>query len=433
MAGVRYFSVLLSAAIFVTLFLVLRAQKVRWPLLFAMLPLCMGPFLARAIMIRSHVLSISLLLIGMHFMLTRKWKLLGVLGFIYAWSYTFPFLLVMTAVPFIAGVFFVERKFDRKLLAAATAFAGVTLGLVIHPYSPLTFETFLTYIQVTLTGASKSTSAIELGNEIYPMTWRDFFLNIPLYTLVMASIAAIFARAFKSMKAETVGAACAALFWYLLSLHFERFMEYGVPLVVLALGLAVRDLTAAEWKFVETKSLLLGAAAFCGCLPFHLLTLSLAWETVKDKPPARFRNAAAWMEQNLEPGETVAQLFWVEFPELYYSGYRQNYLWGLDPTYTVRDNPETAVLLEKMRVSGNIHPEILAEKFHTRFLILGHAEAMKYGVFALANWEPVYADQYALIFALNGRYGPPPDFGTKIRTEPRKFFPARSIRIKTDE
>ena len=52
-----------------------------------------GPFLLRLSYVRSHVLSVALALLGLHLLLKRREKALFALGFVYAWSYTFPFVL----------------------------------------------------------------------------------------------------------------------------------------------------------------------------------------------------------------------------------------------------------------------------------------------------------------------------------------------------
>lgn len=67
--GARLFACLLSMTVVVTLFCVLRANRARWPAFFAALPLAMGGlFIARLGMIRSHVLSMLLILLGVHFL-----------------------------------------------------------------------------------------------------------------------------------------------------------------------------------------------------------------------------------------------------------------------------------------------------------------------------------------------------------------------------
>ena len=88
------FAVLLSVTVIGALYWLLRANKVSWPLFFSALPFGMGGlFIARLGMIRSHVLSMLLLLFGIHFLLHRRWLALFVLGFVFAGSYTVPFVL----------------------------------------------------------------------------------------------------------------------------------------------------------------------------------------------------------------------------------------------------------------------------------------------------------------------------------------------------
>ena len=68
--GARMFAVLLSVTVIGVLYWLLRANKVSWPLFFSALPFGMGGlFIARLGMIRSHVLSMLLLLFGIHFLL----------------------------------------------------------------------------------------------------------------------------------------------------------------------------------------------------------------------------------------------------------------------------------------------------------------------------------------------------------------------------
>jgi len=137
--GARIFATLLSVAVLVALYLLLRAHKVRWPLFFAALPLAAGGlFIARLGMIRSHVLSMLLLMVGLHFLLKRSWKALLGLGFLYAWCYTMPFVLVMTTVPFALGCWAAQGGLDWKSSTAAGLVS--VLAPAVHPSLPLTLE-----------------------------------------------------------------------------------------------------------------------------------------------------------------------------------------------------------------------------------------------------------------------------------------------------
>jgi hypothetical protein len=244
--GARLFLVLLSVAVVVVLWLVLRAHAVPWPTFVAALPLASGGlFVARLGMIRSHVLSMALLLVGMHLLLGRRWRALLALGFVYAWSYTVPFVLVMTAVPFAIGRWARGGGLDWRSVAAAGA--GAVLGLVVHPYSPLTLETFLTSLQIFSLGMQGvARSGVELGNEIYPYPLPVLWDIYPLLLVLAVALVAVVAVRFRRLSADAVGAAAAATFWFGMTLASARFVEYQVLLLAVAVGLVARDLLAAD-------------------------------------------------------------------------------------------------------------------------------------------------------------------------------------------
>ena len=226
--GARIHAAILSVAVLGALYLVLRAQRIRWPLFFTALPLASGGlFIARLGMIRSHVLSMLLLMAGLHFLLRKNWKALLALGVLYAWCYTMPFVLLLTAVPFAIGVWAVSGELGWR--APAAAGLGSILGLALHPYSPLTLETFLTYVQVFHLGVQGTgRSGLELGNELYPYSLPVLFSIYPLVLILMpllAAFAAFLAFRWKRLAPDTWGLLTATFFWFLMTLVAPRFTE----------------------------------------------------------------------------------------------------------------------------------------------------------------------------------------------------------------
>ncbi|MDP2876894.1 MAG: hypothetical protein Q8O00_11970, partial [Holophaga sp.] len=394
--GARVFATLLSVAVLGALYLMLSAHKVRWALFFTALPLAAGGlFIARLGMIRSHVLSMLLLMVGLHFLLNRRWKALLGLGFLYAWCYTMPFVLVMTAVPFALGYWAARGGLDWKSSAAAGM--GSVLGLALHPYSPLTLETFLTYVQVFRLGLQGSAkSGLELGNELYPYPLAVFFDIYPLVLILVPLVviaAAYLALRRRVVTPETWGLVAAMLFWFGLTLATPRFVEYSVLLMAVAAAFVVRD----GWPELEAlisnrKQLRRGLAlvALCLLLGFHLRSLGLTLIPFgftgfythyqsKAAPPRFFTGASAWMKEHLAPGETVINLYWDDFPDLFYDGYRQHYLWGLDPTYSLRADREKTLWLERMRKGDALLDGTrMAKAFNARYLILRLSRAGAY-------------------------------------------------------
>ncbi|MCK6472252.1 MAG: hypothetical protein L6R28_10940 [Planctomycetes bacterium] len=406
--GARVFLALLDAGILAALYFVLRRQKVPGAALFPLLLLCLGgPAVLRLLLIRSHVLSILLLVAGLGLMMEKRWKALAVLGFVFSWSYTFPLVLVMTAVPFAAGRWFGGGGLDWR--SPLAAFGGVAAGLAVHPYSPHTMELFLTILDIVRGGLQGSGASMTLGAEIHPLSTRDFLLGMPMFVGLWMTIALCGWGLGKRVAAETMGALCAALFWLGMSMVFFRFVEYGAPLAALAAGMVFRD----AWPGLRLHLASVRARAVAGglavaLLAAHLWAMHYAAEVTAALDPPRYRGAAAWMARNLGEGETVVNLWWDDFPDLYYDGARQRFLWGIDPNFTQRWDPEVAGKLEAMRDQKTpLDARWLAETFHSRVMVLAHSLALRYPVLTTDAWKPVYVDASAVVFALTGPEGPP--------------------------
>lgn len=407
--GARAFMVLLSVAVIVVLFVLLRRHRVPWPTFFAALPFATGGlFIARLGMIRSHVLSMALLLVGVLLLLERRWRALAVLGFIYAWCYTVPFVLVMTAAPFAIGRWLGRGGLDARSVLAAGG--GALLGLALHPYSPLTLETFLTLVQIFRMGLQGvEGSGIELGREIYPYPLPVLWNIYPLLLLLAAGLVAVTLLRWRRLSPEALGASAAATFWSGMTLASARFVEYQVLLLALALGLVARDLVAAGGparRLAEDRTWRRTAAALAALallVGFHVRSMGFYWRYQTETAPARFFDgAAAWMARNLAPGETVINLYWDDFPDLFYSAPRQHYLWGLDPTFSLRfDAPRTAALEQMRRATVPLDGAALRQMFGARWLVLRVKKDRDYPELHVPPFHLVYRDPSAVLYRID--------------------------------
>jgi len=404
--GARIFAVVLAVTVLVVLYVVLRLNQVRYPLFFTALPLSMGIiFINRLGMIRSHVLSMLLLVIGLHLLQKRDRRALFLLGFVYAWSYTVPFVLAMTAAAFAVGEWMATRKLDWQ--TPLLSFLGSCLGLAIHPYTPLTLETFLTYVQVfasVLPGTE--TTGIALGSELYRVPLMNFLNHNPMLTILTPIILLVSVWFRRSLTGATGGICAAAIFWAAMTLVSPRFVEYSVLVVVLALALLVRDLQPqlnkpGSWLMrPRFKAYIVFLAIYLLGL-YHIRTL-VYYEVIQARvTPRQFQGASTWMEKNLVPGETVINLFWDDFPDLFYDGYRQTYLVGLDPTYAVREDRDRLLLLEQFASRKiPLEPKVLNETFRSSYMVLGVERAGKFPELKRGSLREVYRDSLSVIYAL---------------------------------
>jgi hypothetical protein len=408
MTGARIFGVLMALAVVATLYWLLRAQGVPWATWFAALPLATGGlFLARLGMIRSHVLSMALLLLGVHLLLQRRWRGVAVLGFVYAWCYTVPFVLLLTAAPLAVGRWTGRDGLDWRSVGAAGL--GAAAGLVLHPYSPLTLETFFTYVQIFRLGlAGADQSGFELGNEIYPYSPRVFFDIYPLIVILVPVLMLAVALRWRQVAAETKGVVLATLFWAAMTAVSARFVEYLALLLAIATGLVVRDLVRSpeglpRWVPRGRRWALAAALAALGLLAgLHARSLDF-YRTYQFQfsPPRFFDGAGAWMASHLEPGETVINLFWDDFPDLFYSAPRQQYLWGLDPTYSIRFDLEKARMLERARQHrAPLDGPSLRDAFQSSHIVLRTSRAGGFGELRRRPFREVYRDGSAVIYRI---------------------------------
>ena len=409
--GVQVFSIMLSALVLAALLLVLRAHGVPWPALFVFLTLCAGGlFIARLTMIRSHVLSILLQVIGLHLLLQpRRWKLLFLLGVVYAWSYTVPLALLMTAAPFVAGRWLWKGGLDWRAVLAAGL--GAVVGLAVHPYTPLTLETFYTYVQVLTQGLSGVERAgVELGNEIYPYPPAVFWDIYPLLSVAGLALLPAALASRRRLQPGTGGAVMAATFWFGMTLASARFAEYSVPLQAAAWALVVRDMAASGAplnRFFGSRrrlQALVMIAVLGGAVALHVRCLGFYSVYRNLNPTLQFRGATEWMARNLAPGAVVVNLDWDDFPELYYDGNRQRYIWGLDPTYSLREDRALALLLEDYaRGRRPVNPALLRRRLGAEVMIMRRNRIAGRPGLAEQRIPIVYSDRWAVVFDLRGR------------------------------
>src|SRR5712692_3003990 len=161
--GAKLAAVVFSSLGIVSMFALLVVQRSRFRWLW-LAPLIAGSehFLYRMSMTRAPALSLALLGAGTYLILKRKHLWLGMLSFIFVWSYSlFPLILVF-ALAYSVAVYLSERRID--LWGAVTSFLGIIAGLVINPYFPKNLSLLREHVLMKYT----STYVVPVGVEWDP-------------------------------------------------------------------------------------------------------------------------------------------------------------------------------------------------------------------------------------------------------------------------
>jgi len=146
-------------------------------------------------------------------------------------------------------------------------------------------------------------------------------------------------------------------------------IEYWIPATVFATALLSRNLnlmTDATWG----KNLIVAAC--------FLLALSYT-KTIKAKliidsgnNPDKFKEISDFLALNTEQDEIIANLYWDDFPFLYFHNPKNRYLTGLDPNFLYYASPKKSRLLEALIQNPEVLTKIdkiVTTEFQSRYLI----------------------------------------------------------------
>ncbi len=395
--GAKVATWVLDTAFVAVLALLLAGNGVRAPWLWVLLVPALGNhFLFRMIEVRAHVLSVTLFLLGVHFLLKRRPLALWIVGFVYSWSYAAPHVLVGFAVVHAAAATWEDGRPVWRPLAASVM--GVFAGLVLHPYFPNDLRLWWVQNVLVLSAAwgAGGDAALRLGEEFSPVTMREFLLTATLPALCLGGtlLAGAFRRRELSSRTRLLVAFAAAAFvLYCLS---AKLVEYFAPLALLAFASTASDLWPEGRRTWRRVLVVLMAAAVAGALVGKSLSDTRRYATTLPGPG--LEGAAKWIRDNVPKGETIVHLDWGDFPELFFFDPSHRYLVGLDPMFAFVRNPSKMRLIEDIRARRRpLDPAELGWTFNARYLVVRRYLKDRADDALLT---PVYEDDAAAVYQL---------------------------------
>ena len=330
--GAKLASIIMPSLAFLAIWWLLRGQKVPYAAVWTIgLFAVSEAFLYRMSMPRAQSLSLLLLVLGLHWLLQGKYKLLLPLGFVFVWAYNaFPLLLVVAGTYAIA-TFMLERRIAWQAIVYPAI--GIGLGLIINPYFPENIDFILGHLLPKV-----GESSTPVGNEWSPYrTWTLVTNSGVSFMAVLAGILALGWREKRIDKSTLVALGLTVLFGYML-FESRRFIEYFPPFAWIFFALSAAPILR-EWLAVwgEKRPFLpqLVPIALLLLLAYPLYVgLTDARELLADSKPAdRYADATIWLHDNAPDGTMVFQIDWDDFTRLFFHNTNAVYTAGLDPTF----------------------------------------------------------------------------------------------------
>lgn len=398
--GAKLAAVFFASLAFLSAWYLLKNQRIAYAPLWALgLAAVSEAFIYRMSITRAQSLSLAFLMVGLDWLLRKKYKRLAVLGFAYVWLYdAFPLLGVFALVVFLAR-WADERKPDLRLLLYPGI--GVGLGLVINPYFPHNIVFAVQHILPKLT----ETTAVRVGNEWYPYDTAVLLKNSPLALAAFISGGLALGLGGKRMSLSTlVGFLLASLFGLML-MQSRRYIEYFAPFALVFAALAWSPVMASLQARLHTRW-----QKWLPALALVLLLIPGGWITLRDaqdslqssKPYQTYAGASAWLAANTPAGARVFQTDWDDFPRLFYYNTQNTYLIGLDPTYM--QLYDEALYQQWVKITqGNVEQPaaLIISQFGARYIVsdLRHTDFLDQAAKDPRMVE-TYRDEDAVVFAV---------------------------------
>ena len=417
--GIKAATAIFAGLMLVAFYFFLRSLQVRGAFWYALFLLTVNPLLFRINLAKAQPLVLAWLFLCLYFLFKRQPLPLLFGAFLYSWLYggwlvllgtvVLTVLLTQTRQHPLRQLFSLHRagrvagRLNLELLFSA--FVGIGLGLLLHPYSPGILE--FTWQQAFRIGVVGYQRVIGVGSEWYPYGLLSLVRDAaPFLALLLAGVLSFLAQRKNRSTVSLVLALLTAIF-FVMTLRSRRYVEYLMPFGVAFSAVALTGWWEQHAKQFRSVSPRVRRALIALVI---LLFIPLAWrdgqavyqQYVAGRPLQTYAPAARWLADHTPEGSIVFHSDWDEFPHLFYYNHHNYYIVGLDPSFLYIQNPELHRLY--VAVTTGVRSEQLSAIIHSAFgasyVFVDRKDnaAFGYNLATDKQFELVYEDAQARVY-----------------------------------
>jgi hypothetical protein len=367
----RIAGTVLGALLLVTVFALLRVERVPNPGFWALLPLAASSaFVVRFAMVRPHLLSMVLALCITWAAVRRRPGWLAGAAFLYPLCYT-AWHLPVILVGIVEGVrLLAERRIDWRM--PVWTVAALAVGIVVHPNFPETAQLFwIQNAKVLFETAWSGVEGIDLGGEFEPFS----ALGMLRYLLLPAALAGgALVLAWPERRRDIAPAAFSvvAVAFLVLTLRTQRFVEYAAPFAVVAAALAV-GARGSSWRpgAVRIAAPALVVVGLCWTLALGRQPFELLRGRAEPFP----RPVAELLGEIVPPGAQVVTCDWRLTGEMMLALPERRFMVALDPVFFAVNDPERyRIWYETVNRPPEAPAVLLRDTFDAHYVLCGERE-----------------------------------------------------------
>jgi hypothetical protein len=325
----RIVGTIFGTTLLLTLYLLLRAENVRFAALWAIIPLTSSVlFLFRFALVRPHLLSITLSLLFLWAAVRSRLVILALVSFIFPWAYVafwqIPCLLLLAAgaASLLSG--------DRLTWKPAVAvLGGIVIGLLLHPNQGNLLSINLTeMVDLLFKHSWRKDVGFDAIGDLNPYPLAGWVQGL-FFSVLMIIASLTFAIRNRRNGRATLAFALAASGFTILTIRSARFAEYFVPFSVAAIALASRSI---PWRFLPHLVMVLSVSWMAWVQP-HIFS---DWSKRPNYMPP---DIAAFLQRQIQPGTQVFNTDWHLAGWLMLTLPERRFIVALDPTFLYRKDP----------------------------------------------------------------------------------------------
>jgi hypothetical protein len=362
MTAERMVGIIAGTAILISLYFVLRSEHVKFAGIWTLLPLASSAFLFRFALVRPHLLSISLSILLLWALSRNKLLFSAIIAAIYPLSYVAFWQIPLILVIAVESARFLSGQ-SMRWRPAFTVVAGIIVGVAAHPNTLNVIQiNWIHMSDILFRNAWGEKEGIDLALEFQPYSFEEWgrFLVI---TVLMTAAAFVTSWKYRHKSSTPLAFTITAIIFALLTLMTYRFIEYFVPLSVLALALSM----SAQKKEMIAPLVLVVALAYAlllGTAPYKILS-SLETKNAYMDP-----SMVSYFVRQIPVGEQIFTTSWDFTGNLMLALPDRRFIVAADPTLFYKENPRLYEIWYNMVLSGPADSAAMIRKlFKSRFVI----------------------------------------------------------------
>jgi hypothetical protein len=421
--GAKIASILFGSLAVLSCYWLLIRYRVSYILVWLLALLaCSAPFLFRMNMAKAPPVAIVFLVIGIHFLFSKRYWPLIIVALLFTWAYDMFVLLLLAALIWVGVIAWSERRFEWRPLL--WVFLGTIAGLVINPYFPHNLQLLFEHATIKLTAAEFNT---KVGSEWYPYDSWEFIGNSVVACAAMVTGYIAFDPADRKRAHYPLFFLVMSTALMLMTARWKRIAEYWPPFAVMFAAFSLQPwLDGARSMFTklpahvleelkpffdsdtnrpnkETKEILktvfvAGISLLLGVALFFNLRATMK-EIGSSEDHDHYKAGASWLRANVPTGQRVFNTDWDDFPRLFYYDPAHNYISGLDPSYLFDQSPELSELYDRITLGKEDDPgPLIRDRFGARYVFSDNSHHDFFSNARNSGWfDIVYEDEQCTI------------------------------------